>query len=155
MNRSSWLIAMAGFLIVAGGCAKRMASPDMTFASHQKVVLTFSGGEELEGRVAPGKRVELRESDVTLTAIVSGVTEDEINLTDLVRIRGTSGVDMQIARAADARFASGEVIAERTFPRSEIVKVEEVKFDVAKAARNTSFWTFGAVVLTLLLGERS
>ena len=49
---------MAGFLLVAGGCAKRIASPDMTFGSHQKVVLTFSGGEELEGRVAPGKRVE-------------------------------------------------------------------------------------------------
>lgn len=155
MIRSSWLVAMAGFLLVAGGCAKRIATPDMTFESHQKVVLTFNSGEELEGKIAPGKRAVIRESDATLTAIISDVTEDEIKLTELVRIRGTSGVDMQIARASDARFASGDVIAERTYLRNDIVEVEEVKFDVVKAARSTTFWTYGAVVLTLLLGERS
>ena len=41
------------------------------------------------------------------------------------------------------------------FPRSEIVTVDLVKFDTAKAARTASFWTYGVIVLTLLVGERS
>lgn len=155
MNRSTWLLAMVGFLLVAGGCAKRAPSPDLTFESHQRVVLTFGSGEEIEGRIAPGKRVELREPQVTWTAVVGDVTDEEITLNDLVRIRETRGVEMQAKRAADAQFAFGEAGADRTFLRSDITTVETVKFDYGKAARSSSFWTYGVVVLTLLLGERS
>ena len=155
MNRSTWLLAMVGFLLVVGGCAKRVPSPDLTFESGQKVVLTFRGGEEIEGRIAPGNRVELREPQVTWTAIVGDVTEESIGLTDLVRIREADSVEMQVARAADAVFATGEAGVDQTFLRSDIVKVDQVRFDYGKAARTSSFWTCGAVVLTLLLGEWS
>ena len=155
MNRSTWLLAMVGFLLVGGGCTKRVPSPDLTFESNEKVILTFRNGEEIEGRIAPGDRIELREPQVTWTAIVGDVTEESIGLTDLVRIRDADGVDMQVARATDARFAAGETGIDQTFLRSDIVKVDQVRFDYGKAARSSSFWAYGAVVLTLLLGERS
>jgi len=155
MNRSTWLLTMVGLLLLAGGCAKLVPSPDLTFESHQRVVLTFQGGEEIEGKIAPGKRVELREPEITWTAVVGDVTEEDITLNDLVRIRDASGVEMQATRAADAKFAVGEGGGDRTFLRSDITSVEAVKFDYGKAARSSSFWAYGAVVLTLLLGERS
>lgn len=155
MKRCAWLLPMVGFLLVAGGCAKIVPSPDLTFESHQKVILTFNNGEEIEGRIAPGKRVEFREPQVTWTAIVGDVTEEEITLNELVRIRDAGSVEMQATRAADARFDVVEAGLDRTFLRSDIATVEMVKFDYEKAARSTSFWGYGAVVLTLLLGERS
>jgi hypothetical protein len=146
---------MVGSLLVVGGCAKRVPSPDLTFDSHERVVLTFGSGEELEGKIAPGKRVELREPLTTWTAVVGDVTEEEITLNNLVRIRDTSGVEMQATRAANARFAVGSGGEDRTFLRSDIATVEMVRFDYGEAARSSSFWVYGAVVLTLLLGERS
>ena len=154
MKRCTWLLTMVGFLLVAGGCVKRVPSPDLAFESHQRVVLTFNSGDEIEGRIAPGKRVELREPQVTWTATVGDVTKEEITLNDLVRIREVGSVEMQVARAADAQFAVGEAGVDRTFLRSDIATVKMVKFDYGKSARSSSFWVYGAVVLTLLLGER-
>jgi hypothetical protein len=155
MNRSTWLLAMVGFLLLAGGCAKQVPSPDLTFESHQSVVLTFKNGDEVEGKIAPGNRVELRESQATYTAIVRDLTEEAITLTKVVRVDNAGSVELQVARAADAKFAVVETEVDQTLLRSDIVEVSEVRFDYGRAARSTTFWTCGAVVLTLLLGERS
>ena len=128
---------------------------DVTFESHEKVVLIFQDGDEIEGKIAPGNRVELREPRSVYTAIVGDVTEEAITLTKIVRVADTGSVEMQVARAADAEFASAEAEIDRTFLRSDIARVDEVRFDYGRAARATTFWTCGAVVLTLLLGERS
>ncbi len=55
MKRLSWPLAMLGFLVLIAGCTKQLPSPDLNFESSQKVILTFRSGEELEGKVAPGK----------------------------------------------------------------------------------------------------
>ena len=155
MNRSSWMLVVLFCLLWAGGCAKRIPSPDLTFEAHQKVVLIFRGGEEIEGRIASGKDVELRETDASWKATVSDVTEEQIKLSDLVRIRDAKGVRLQAARAADAKYVATTPVPEKVFPLADLVQVDIVKIDAAKTARTASFWTYGVVVLSLLVGERS
>ncbi len=155
MNRLPWRSAMILCLFAAVGCAKHVASPDLTFETTQRVILTFRGGEQVEGKVAPGKRVELREPGIVWTARVGELSEDRIVLRNLVKVRDTSGVSLQIARAEEARVVATEPVPDKTLLRSEITRVEIVKTDVARTARQASFWAYGAAVLTLLLGDRS
>jgi hypothetical protein len=155
MKRSpcSWILI--GLLIAGSGCAKRVPSPDLKFESHQKAVLTMQDGAEVEGRFAEGNRIVMREGGVTWTGLVGTVTDEEIVLKNLVQVRSENAVTLQASRTADARVAIGNPIAERRFPRSAITKVDFVRMDVGKTARTAGFWTYGAVVLTLLVGERS
>jgi hypothetical protein len=146
---------MLGCLLVATGCAKRVPSPDMKFEAQQKVVLKLQGGEELEGRMDRGKRVELREPGAVWTARIGEVTDEKIVLKDLVRLRDADGVVLQAARSKDARLDVAGEMPEKAFLRSEIVGVDLLKTDSGKTARNTTFWTFSAAILTILLGERS
>jgi hypothetical protein len=155
MNRVPWLIAMLGCLIIATGCAKRVPVAGDKFEAQQKVVLKLQGGEEVEGRMERGRTVELREPGAVWSARVGQVTDEKIVLKDLVRIRDTKGVELEAERMKDARLAVAEGVPEKTFLRSEIVGVELIKTDAGKTARNVTFWTFSAAVLTILLGEKS
>jgi hypothetical protein len=155
MNRSSWLLAMVGFLALAVGCAMQVPSPDMKYQAQQKVVMTFRGGEQVRGRIDTGNRVELREPGIVWNARVGDITDKTIVLKDLVRIRDDRGVVMQVARAEDARLGIAPPVPDKTLLVSDITKVELLKLDPGRTARNASFWTYGAVVLALLLGERS
>jgi hypothetical protein len=155
MNRVPWLIAMLGCMLVATGCTKRVPVAGDKFEAQQKVVLKLRGGEEVEGRMERGRTVELREPGTVWTAQVGAVTDEKIVLKDLILIRNTDGVKMEAARMKDARVDVSEGAPEKTFLRSEIVGVDLIKTDAAKTARNTTFWTFSAAVLTILLGERS
>lgn len=155
MRRSPWSWILIGLLVIGCGCAKRVPSPDLKFESHQKVVLTMQDGVELEGRFAEGNQVVMREAGITWSCLVDAVTDEEIVLKDLAQIRSENAVTLQSARAADARVAIAAAVAERRFGRSSITKVDFVRMDVGKTARTAGFWTYGAVVLGLLMGERS
>jgi hypothetical protein len=155
MKRLSWPLAMLGSLVLIAGCAKQVPSPDLSFDTTQKVVLTFRGGEQVVGKVAPGRKVELREPGVIWRAKVGEITEEKILLKDLTQIRATNSVAAQAAREANAMVFIGETAPDKTFLRSEITKVEMVKFDGGRTAQQSSFWAYGAAVLILLLGERS
>jgi hypothetical protein len=155
MNRSPWPWILVGLLLIGPGCAKRVPSPDLKFESHQKVILTMQGGVEVEGRLAKGNRITMREGGVTWTGLVGNLTDEEIVLNDLVQVRTDKEVALQVSRTADAQVAKGDPVPERRFPRSEIAKVDFVRMDVGKTARTAGFWTYGAVVLSLLMGERS
>ncbi len=155
MNRSSWLLAMVGLLVLAGGCATQVPSPDMKFGAQQRVVMTFRGGDQIRGKIDIGNRVELREPGIVWTARVGEITDQTIVLKDLIRVRDDSGVAMQVARAEDARLGLSRAASDKTLLRSDITAVDLLKFDPGRTARNASFWTYGAVVLAMLLGERS
>ena len=155
MKPNAWLLAMVGALLVTGGCAKRVPSTDLTFEAHQKVVLTFRTGEELVGKISSGKAVELREPRTIWMATVAEVTDERIELVDLLPLKRRDGVEMEVARLADARREAGERAPAKTFLRSEIVGVDHVRFDAGETARQASFWTYGAVVLGFLVGEGS
>lgn len=155
MKRLSWLLAMLGSLVLIAGCAQQIPSPDLNFETTKRVILTFRGGEQLVGRVAAGKNVELREPGVIWRAKVAEVTEEKILLKGLTQIRATNTVAAQAAREADARIVVGESAPDKTFLRSEITKVETVTFDAGRTAQQSTFWAYGAAVLVLLLGERS
>ncbi|MBD3162223.1 MAG: hypothetical protein GF346_07850 [Candidatus Eisenbacteria bacterium] len=155
MKPYPWLLAVVGALLVTGGCAKRVPSTDLTFEAHQKVVLTFRTGEELEGKISPGSSVELREPNMVWMANVGQVTDEQIELVDLVALKRKDGVELETSRLADARRVAGETAPDKTFLRTEIVGVDHVRIDIGETARQASFWTYGAVVLGLLVGERS
>jgi hypothetical protein len=154
MKPTTWLWALVGVFVVAGGCAKRVPSQDLTFESHERVVLRFSSGEEVQGKISPGKKVELREASETWSAVVKDVSDEEVVLADLNLILRTEEVGLQTSRVADARYVVEEMDPERSFSRSEIVQVDHLRLDVGKTARTASFWTYGAIVLALLAGDR-
>ncbi|MBM3286547.1 MAG: hypothetical protein FJY88_04255 [Candidatus Eisenbacteria bacterium] len=154
MRRLSWLVAMVGCL-AAAGCAKRIPAQDTAFEATQTVMLAFRGGEQIEGRIAPGRKVELREPGIIWSAKVKDVTEDRIVLRDLVKVRDASGAAMQAARAADLRLSVAEQFPEKTLLRSEITRMEQIKMDIGRTAQYGSFLTYGVAVLATLLGDRS
>lgn len=155
MNRTAWFLAMVGFLIVAGGCAKRIASTSLTFESHERVVLTLKSGEEIQGKFAPGKRVEIHGPSGVQSAIVQEVSEESIVLADLNVIRDAKGVRMQAKRIGDMRYVVTDAPAERTIPRDDILLVEQVRLDAMETTRISTFLTQVAIVVALLMGERS
>lgn len=155
MKHEPWLLVVLSSLVVATGCAKRVQSPDMTFEAQQRVVLTFRGGEEIEGRLDVGRKVQLREPEVLWTARIKELTEEKIVLTDLVRIRESSNARMEIDRASDYRLRISEPAPDKLLLRSEITRVDQIRTDAGRTGRISTFVGFGAAVVALLLGERS
>ena len=156
MNRSHWILAMLAVgLLMPVGCSKRVPSPDLAFEAQQRVVLTFRTGEQVEGRIDLGRRVELRDAEAIWTGRIKELGEDRIVVTDLVRIRDVEGVQLQAKRLKDARLHVSESVPDKTFLRAEITGVDILKTDAGRTARAASFWSYGAVVLALLVGERS
>lgn len=157
MNRFSFQKTLAGCLVVAAvaGCVKQVPAPDLGFEATQRVSVTFRGGEQIAGKIATGKRVELKEPGVIWAARVGEVSGERIVLKDLIRLRETDGVKMQVARAQDSRLRVSESAPDKVLLRGEITRVELLKTDMGRTARQASFWAYGAVVLTLLLGDRS
>jgi len=154
MNRSPWLVAVIGCLI-AVGCAKQVSQPDLKFGAQQRVVLSFRGGEQVRGKIDTGSHVELREPGVVWTAQVGEITDDKIVLKHLTRVSDDRGMVMPLARAEDARFAITGPVPDKTLLRNEITGVDLLKVDGGRTARTVTFWSYGAVVLAILLGERS
>jgi len=155
MKRSSWLVAMLGCVIAAGGCAKQVPSPDLKFGAQQRVVLSFRGGEQVCGKIDTGSSVELREPGVVWDARVGEITDDKIVLKGLVRVRNEKGVALQVTRAEEGRLGVTDPVPDKTLLRADITGVDLLKVDGARTAQNFTFWTFGAVVLALLLKEHS
>jgi hypothetical protein len=155
MKCLSWPMAMLGSLVLFAGCTKQVPTPSLSFETTQKVIVNFRGGEELEGKIAPGKRVELREPGYVWRARVGEVTEEKIVLKELTQIRATDSVANQAARLADARVSVAEPAPDKTLLRGDITRVRNVKFDAGRTAQQTSFWAFGTAIVALLVGERS
>lgn len=155
MKRVPWLLAMIGCFLLALGCAKRVPVADLTYDEHQRVVLTFRTGEQIEGRIAPGQNVVLREPRVVSEGKVKEVDDQKIVLTGLVPIRDADGVEKQVSRLENARVSLEPPAPDKMLLKSDITNVDQVRFDIARTARSASFWTTGAVIVTLLLGERS
>jgi len=148
--------AVLGMLVLLGaGCTRHVAVPDLGIEATQRVLLVFRGGEEVEGRIAAGNRVILREPGRVYSARIDAVTEERVVLKELILVREQTGVTLQVARAEQARVVATEIHPEKTLLRGDIVRVDRIQMDVAKTARRGSFWVYGAAVLALLLGERS
>lgn len=155
MKRFLWPLAVLGSLMLTVGCTKQVPAPDLNFETTQKVVLTFRTGEEVEGKISPGSKVQLREPGVIWRARVGDVTEDKIILKGLTQVRTTSSMEAQAARLADAKVAVTESAPDKTLLRSDITGMQLIRFDAGRTAQRTSFWAYGAAALVLLLGERS
>ena len=155
MNRVPWPIAMLGCLLDDRGCAKRVPSPDMKFEAQQKVVLSSRAERKSRDGWTRANGSSSASPVPSGRARVGEVTDEKIVLTDRVRLRDTNGVAAAGGSRRRTRVSrSAEPLPEKTFLRSEIVGVETLlKTDSGKTARNTTFWTFSAAVLTLLLGR--
>lgn len=137
------------------GCAKRVESPDKVFEAQQKVALTFTGNRVVQGRIEAGSRVRYQDQGNVYRGRVRTVSDETIELENLILVETSGSVEQAAARLADARVAIGEGIPEVQLQRSEIERVDLIRFDGGRTLRNLSFWSFSGVVLALLLGERS
>lgn len=137
------------------GCAKRVESPDKAFEAQQKVVLTFSGNRTLQGRMEAASRVRYVDQGNVYRGRIRSVSEETIEVENLVLVESTGSVEQVAERLSDARVSIGENIPEVQLQRSEIERVELVRFDGGRTLRNLSFWSMSGAVLALLLSERS
>jgi hypothetical protein len=142
-------------VLLSVGCVKTIPQPDQSYDASQRVVLKLRGDREIQGRIAAGRRVEYREPKLIWSARVKENTEDRLVLTDLVMVRERAGVALQSQRQAEGRIRVDSPAQDVTLLKNEVESVELVKTDVAKTARNATFWAYGAAVLSLLLGDRS
>jgi hypothetical protein len=143
------------FALASAGCAKRVPLEGGKFEAQQNVLLTMADGSTVKGRIAPGQTVEYRHGGNVYESRVNSVTEDAIRLTDLNLIDRSGSYEPTAARLADARLKIGPPDEDVNLSRTEISKVELIRFDTGKAVRRTAFWTYGGAVLLALLGERS
>lgn len=155
MKRSTWHMAMVLSVLLSAGCVKTVPQPDQSYDATQKVVLKLRGDREVQGKIAAGRQVAYREPNVVWTATVKENTEDRIVLTDLVKVREKTGNVVQVHRITGGGAGAERAAQDITLLKSEVEAVEIVKTDVAKTARNATFWAYGAAVLSLLLGDRS
>ena len=148
-------VLLASFAFSMTGCAKRVESPDKAFEAQQKVVLTFSGDRTLQGRMQTASRVRYTDQGNVYRGRIRSLSEATIELENLVLLQSTGSVEQVTERLSDARVSIGENLPEVQLQRSEIERVDLVRFDGGRTLRNLSFWSFSGVVLALLLGERS
>jgi hypothetical protein len=109
--RSRGLIGAAlliSFAFTMTGCAKRVESPDKAFEAQQKVVLTFSGNRTLQGRMEAGSRVRYIDQGNIHRGRVRSVSEETIELENLVLVESTGSVEQVAERLSDARVSIGE-----------------------------------------------
>jgi hypothetical protein len=135
-------------------CTKRIAVESGQFEATQNVLLILTNERSLKGRIGPGERVEYRDHDAVFRARVARVSADTIRLESILLL-DRSGYDVVSRRLADARLGIAPAEETVVIPRSDVQKVELVKFDASRTARGLGFWTYGSALFLMFLGDRS
>ncbi|MCA9727908.1 MAG: hypothetical protein KC729_09520 [Candidatus Eisenbacteria bacterium] len=146
---------LVSFVVSLTGCAKRVEVPDGAFEAQQKVVLTFAGDREVQGRIDTASGVRYVDQGSVYRARVRSVSEDSIVLSDLVLVQSAGSVEEVSSRLSDSRVSVSDDQPEIRLDRTDIQRVDLLRFDGTRTLRNLSFWSFSGAVLTMLLGERS
>ena len=159
MNRrgsGAWLVgALIALALIMGGCAKRVPLPNGNFEAPQHVVLTLKDGSTISGHIDPGARVEYRNGASIYRARVTDVTRDSLSLGEIVLVDRTDSYATVSTRLASARVVTEPPIPAVNVARTDISKVDLVKFDGGKTLRRTLFWAYTGALFVLLLGSRS
>ncbi len=138
-----------------GGCAKRVPLEGGKFEAQQKVVLTLKDGRTVSGRIAAGQQVSYRAGDAEYEAKVVSMTEDSIRLGGLLLINREGDYSQIASRLADSRVAIGPALPSVGFARTDVDKVDLIRFDTGRSVRSAGFWAYGGALLVMLFGERS
>ncbi len=151
-----WLVpvALASFLLAPLACTKRVLVDTGQFDATQKVLLTLKGDRSLKGKIAARQSVELREGDGLYRARVASVTEDSIRLENVLLL-DEEGYRTVNRRLADSRLVVTPADTSRVLLRSDVEKVELIRFDPLRTARGLGFWGYSGALFLLVLGERS
>jgi hypothetical protein len=148
------LLLLAALPLGTLACTKRIAVESGQFEATENVLLSLSGERSLKGRIGPGQRVEYRDHDALFRARVARVTADTIRLENILLL-DQGGYEVVSARLADARMGAARTGEEVIIPRSDVRKVELVKFDASRTARGLGFWTYGSALFLMFLSDRS
>jgi hypothetical protein len=148
-------VASLALVLSSQGCTKNIPLPDGKFEAQQNVVLTLKDGRTIRGHIGPELRVEYRVKEATYRARVATVGNESIRLDGLILLDQGDSYSMVSQRLADARTQLTAPLPPVTFPRSDIERVDEVRFDSGRSIRKASFWIYGGALFVLLLGERS
>ena len=141
--------------LALAGCAKQVPVPNGAFEAQQRVVLSLKSDRQVRGRMEKGAKVDYWEQGKLFRARVNSLSDSVIVLQDLMLVR-TEGSRQEVeARQSDGRVLLGTPEPERRLSRSDVQKVEQLRFDPARSARSVGFWSIAGTVVVLLLGERS
>jgi hypothetical protein len=154
--RACWAILLILIVPLLGSnaCTKRIAVDGAQFEATQNVRLSLTNGRSLQGRIGPGQRVEYRDRDAVYRARVAKVTADTIRL-EGVLLLDRGDYEVVSRRLADARMGAARSDEAVVIPRTQVEKVELVKFDASRTARGLTFWTYGSALFLKFLGDRS
>jgi len=158
IDRSSFRTGAAvlcGLCLCLSSCAKRVESPDGAFEAQQSVVISFQGDRSVQGKMDTGSNVLFTDAGTTYNARIQSLSEQNIILEELVLVQEAGSVQEVAYRLADARIEVDEAVPRMVLPRSDIERVDHLRFDGTKTLRNVTFWGFSGAVLAMLLGERS
>ena len=158
IDRSSFrsgTAVLCGLSLCLASCAKRVESPDGAFEVQQKVVISFQGDRSIEGKMDTGSKVVFSDAGTTYNARIQSLSEQNIILEELVLVQTAGSVEEVAYRLSDSRIEIDEAIPRMVLSRSDIERVDHVRFDGPNTLRNATFWTFSGAVLAMLLGERS
>lgn len=154
------LYGIAVVLLILGlgvnpGCTKRIPVETGQFDARQGVVLTFTDGSQIMGKIGIDETVEFATDGAIYRGTVWEVTEEEILLRDARFLRRIADHSAERARLTHARYDLGVEMGQFTFVISEISQVEEVHTDALRTASQAAFWVVTGAVSAFLLGEKS
>jgi hypothetical protein len=142
-------------LLSFGGCTKNVLLEGGKFEAQQKVLLTLKDGRTISGHIGPGQHVEYRDKGSVYRARIATVGNESIQVDDLVLLDQSGSFALVSQRLADAKTRITAPPAPVTFARTDIERVDEIRFDGARSLRRSSFWVYGGALFVMLLGERS
>jgi hypothetical protein len=140
---------------VAAGCTKRVPVEVGSLDPRQRVVVTFTDGSQVRGRIGLDERVEVTSQGSVYGGRIQDVTLEEITLRDCRLLRAQADREAQWSRLVDARHELGAEPREFTFRRADITRIDQVKLDALRTASQSVFWTLAGALSAFLLAERS
>jgi hypothetical protein len=153
-----WLGFLTGLAVVLGsgiGCTRQVPIETGTIDPRLQVVVTFSDGSRITGKLGTDERVDLMTRGEVYRGRIQDVTLDSLLLRDCRLLRSTTDRNAQWARVVDARLDLGEAPKEFAFRRADITRVERVKLDPKRTASQSVFWALTGTIAAFLLAERS
>jgi hypothetical protein len=152
-------LGLAIALVLGGGtgCTKRVPAEleEGRFAPTQKVVVTFTDGSQIKGKIAQDETVEILHDGSVYRGSIMDLSYEDIQVVDCRLIRSAGSREAEVARMTQARNRLGDQLEEFVFRMEEIERVEEIQIDPLRTTTQSIFWTLTGVVSVFLLADRS
>jgi hypothetical protein len=137
------------------GCSKRIPLEEPEIQARHAIVLTFTDGSQIKGKVGLDETIELITGGTVYRGVVTDVTDEEIVIEDCRFVSRAGDHSAGRARMVSSRVDLGYAPASFIFQRADIERYERIKVDTMRTATRSAFWGLTGVVAVFLLSEKS